>query len=1358
MITRTSRMLLIALALLGLAATAQAEWLGVGASQGTAPLVQTTELGLGRTEIAITLGGVETQQVEIDGVLYTRLMLPGHVQLLERGAPQVPYITTSLVIPDQGTPDVRITKSVYREFAVDPLAPSKGPILRTVDPKTVAHEFGPAYAGGVFPTEVAILDEPYLVRDLRGVNVRLYPVQWDVDRGVVRVLESVTVEVTTRGSGGVNSQTRSARSILPTFDALYAQKFDNYDPAAKYDLNSGQGPMLIVCYDAFVGAIQPFVDWKRQRGLDVSLVTTSSVGGTVGGIQTAIQQHYDRPEGLAFVILVGDGAQVPHYSGTYEGADDDTRFVRLNGTDVYPDALISRISATNPAHVSTQVTKFITYERDTAGDADWAHMATGIASNEGSPSDATRCDWLRDDLLAYEYTDVDRIYQGQGGTTAGITAAINEGRSLVNYLGHGSGTSWGSVYFTNSNVHALTNDAWPWIIDVACLNGGISAIGESFAEAWMRAGSPEQPHGCIGNYASSTSCPWVPPTLMQSEAVELLCAETSNNIGVLVHAGIMAVVDSYGQTGTGLQLIEQYNLFGDCSLMVRTASPAQMNVAHQPVVPLFSPTYDVDAGVPGATVTLSGNGMIYGTGTTDAGGQVTLTMTQDLDAIGDATLTVFGYNQETYVTTVQVVVPANVEIDPLGIPVGVTTPVTIIVTDPDTGDGMDVMIDVSGFGFDATAVQTDAFGRVTIDVTPEYGETLVVRGQEVGATYFMFHEDLVVTGAGVLGDPAVTAGVPAIGLDGALTPHIEGEITASIRNQGFTLFLAGGGRNDVYESPGTSLTVPFTPTDLSDVTATIASPGFGIFQQQIAVVEAFGTISGTVVDADAGQAPVEGARVSGFAQGADPQGVPLFDLVSGVDGSFAFADDLAVGYYDLYVEKFGYLSHQEIYFQTYGAATHGVALNQAPSGTLSGVVTSADLGTPLAGEVSIFRSDNGDLYDSATADVLTGAYTTGPLPFFDYEVRVTAPGHMPLDESVTIAAVNVTADFALAGTVADVLVLDDNSAEPRQVPAKFAADGAFLASGYPAAADRAAGDLVAALEYQGYAVVLESAAVSDPATWTQYGMVLVSAGSNTGALGSATFRADLRTYSEAGGRLMVEGGEVAYNVNYSDVDFMNEVLYVSAWNGDQSGAVAVEDPLHAVVTVPNAVTGTIANNYSGYGDADRATPADLGHMVCDWTTYAGTASVIVHDDDADPAFGQFVFFLFNYSSMGSGAAELLENAVHYLVGAPAPLDTTPVDDQRIPTALALHGNHPNPFNPKTVIRFALPATADVTLAVYDVRGQRVRTLLRDALEAGQHEAVWLGRDDTGRQVASGAYFYRLTAGGEQLVGKMLLVK
>lgn len=85
-------------------------------------------------------------------------------------------------------------------------------------------------------------------------------------------------------------------------------------------------------------------------------------------------------------------------------------------------------------------------------------------------------------------------------------------------------------------------------------------------------------------------------------------------------------------------------------------------------------------------------------------------------------------------------------------------------------------------------------------------------------------------------------------------------------------------------------------------------------------------------------------------------------------------------------------------------------------------------------------------------------------------------------------------------------------------------------------------------------------------------------------------------------------------------------------------------------------------------------------------------------------------------------------------------------------------NSPNPFNPTTRIAFDLPRDADVTLDVYSADGALVRRLAAAAYPAGRHDVVWRGRDDSGREVASGIYFYRLRSGSEVLTRKMVLVK
>jgi len=93
-----------------------------------------------------------------------------------------------------------------------------------------------------------------------------------------------------------------------------------------------------------------------------------------------------------------------------------------------------------------------------------------------------------------------------------------------------------------------------------------------------------------------------------------------------------------------------------------------------------------------------------------------------------------------------------------------------------------------------------------------------------------------------------------------------------------------------------------------------------------------------------------------------------------------------------------------------------------------------------------------------------------------------------------------------------------------------------------------------------------------------------------------------------------------------------------------------------------------------------------------------------------------------------------------------------------PLKSVLLGNYPNPFNPETTIRFMLGGDMSVKIDVYNVRGQKVRSLVSGVYEAGEHSVVWNGCSDDGRAVGSGVYFYRMVSGDFVGVRKMLLLK
>jgi len=102
--------------------------------------------------------------------------------------------------------------------------------------------------------------------------------------------------------------------------------------------------------------------------------------------------------------------------------------------------------------------------------------------------------------------------------------------------------------------------------------------------------------------------------------------------------------------------------------------------------------------------------------------------------------------------------------------------------------------------------------------------------------------------------------------------------------------------------------------------------------------------------------------------------------------------------------------------------------------------------------------------------------------------------------------------------------------------------------------------------------------------------------------------------------------------------------------------------------------------------------------------------------------------------------------------------TTGISDDPIPAVTKLDSNYPNPFNPSTTINFSIKESGHVTLEIYNIKGQKVKTLVNDVKNAGYHSAVWDGTDDNRNPVSSGIYLYKMNEGNQIMLKKMLLVK
>jgi len=534
-----------------------------------------------------SFGAFESRTVTIDGTDYYHVSIGDESQIVKAGSPDLPNVCRSVIIPDSALMDVKISDCSFYEIEDIDVAPSKGYISHNDDPESVPYAFGSVYDENAdYPGELATLGEPYVLRDQRGMVVQVNPFQYNPVRRTLRVYTEMTVTLVNVGSDGFNVANRAReRELSRSFHDIYQSHFLNYDSGLRYAPLNEIGEMLVICYDAWMPNMQPFVDHKNDIGISTTMVGVSTIGNNHTTIKNFIQQEYNQGD-LAFVLLIGDIAQIdsPTAVSGYSGASDP-KYSLLDGGDNYPDIIVGRFSAQNSAEVDTQVQRTIEYETMPATLQDWFWKGMGVAGNTGSgigdegQADNVHMDEIRGWLLNYGYTEVDQIYDPYA-TSAMVASGLNEGRGIVNYCGHGSPSGWGSSGFSSSGVNNLVNDNMlPFIVSVACNNGEFDSYSECFAEAWLRADHNGEPTGAIGCYASSISQPWAPPMEAQDEFALLYTAGAYHSYGALCYAGSCSMMDDYAGSGeswgTGAATFNTWILFGDPSLrIVGVAEPA----------------------------------------------------------------------------------------------------------------------------------------------------------------------------------------------------------------------------------------------------------------------------------------------------------------------------------------------------------------------------------------------------------------------------------------------------------------------------------------------------------------------------------------------------------------------------------------------------------------------------------------------------------------------------------------------------------------------------------------------------------------------------------------------------------------
>ncbi|UCH93219.1 MAG: PKD domain-containing protein [Candidatus Aminicenantes bacterium] len=503
-----------------------------------------------------------------------KLLAPKTGITLKKGAPEVAKLTSSVIIPDEAEMRVDVLNSSFTEITGIDIAPSKGNLLRTVDPDTVPYEYGAEYrTDAFFPGNLAEIAKPYIIRDFRGQAITVYPFQYNPVTRVLRVYDKIKVKVSTTGRVGENifKSKKPKGKLQREFKNLYQRHFINFPEAelTYTPLPDPFGNMLIVCYSDFMDEMAPFVTWKQSISYNVDLVDYSTIGSSAA-LKTYVANYYNT-NGLTYLLLVGDHAQVPT-SSTSSG-DSDNNYGYIVGNDHYLDIFVGRFSAETSAHVTTQVERTIHYERDVLSSAEFFRHSTGMGSAEGpghnGEYDYQHVNLLLADLAGYGYTT--HTNHQTGGSVSNLTNLINSGQGCLWYCGHGSTTCWACGWsFCNSNVDGLVNEyELPFIVSVACVVGNFKNY-TCFCEAWQRATNNGNPTGSVVHAGSTINQSWNPPMDAQDEMVDLLVSESGpkRTFGGMFANGLFKMIDINGPGGESMA--DTWTCFGDPSVQLRT--------------------------------------------------------------------------------------------------------------------------------------------------------------------------------------------------------------------------------------------------------------------------------------------------------------------------------------------------------------------------------------------------------------------------------------------------------------------------------------------------------------------------------------------------------------------------------------------------------------------------------------------------------------------------------------------------------------------------------------------------------------------------------------------------------------------
>lgn len=603
------------------------------------------------------------------------------------GGPSLPVLRKPMAIPQCGNYKVVVKKFTLREFDLSQYGKKIAPQQHSVSKSERNPQFD--YNAKAYETDAFIGGENGLswispVGTMRGVQMGelcVSPLSYNPVTNILYVYNDIELEVVFGSVDYANTDKEIRNGYSPFFASTYSSLvnkdiFDSYS-----DLFHTPVKMLVVAHEDFTEQLQPWLEWKTQKGfyLDVNYVNSSSA--TAANIKSWVQSHYSMGEEAGnapvFLVLVGDVDRIPASAvGEASEQQTDLYYASVDG-DYLPEMYCSRISVASPDELNIVVGKTLMYEKYTMPDPSYLGNALLIAGQDDYWNQ-----YIAQPTINYATQNYFNSAHGYNNVYAyldsyeGCYNNLSTGVGYANYTAHGGEQEWCGPHFTNDDVDGLSNaDKYFLAIGNCCLSGKFGYSVPCFGEKMIRTAKK----GAFAYIGSSPVSYWYEdyywalgatsvfgqtPQLSETGtgALDMMFDdEQFNTVSSIMYVGNLAVTSA---SDMGQYYWEAYNVLGDGSVMPYYSVPSANEVSHDAEFVNGGGFFAVTADA-GSYVALTDGNTIIGTGLVGNSGLVSVPLLSAVSS--DSVLLVVTRQQRIpHIEKVPVVAPEGAYISLVG--------------------------------------------------------------------------------------------------------------------------------------------------------------------------------------------------------------------------------------------------------------------------------------------------------------------------------------------------------------------------------------------------------------------------------------------------------------------------------------------------------------------------------------------------------------------------------------------------------------------------------------------------------------------------------------------------------------------